>query len=208
MTDRDAPPMTDTVPPARRDHVVAQLGAAWAAEAIDEREMERRMAAAFAARDPAELERLIADLPAASAVVPATHPPVAPHVSRAVERAQLRRVVLGSVEERVRGVVPPRQEFGTRLGNFELDFTQADFTSEVTEIVVDVVLGNIELTLPGDLNIELRIGSVLSSVEFHDQRSMVPRSGRTVRVSGNCFLGNVEVTAATESFDFDRRVST
>ena len=64
-----------------------------------------------------------------------------------------------------------------------------------------LVLGNIELTFPGDLNIELRIGSVLSSVEFHDQRSMVPRSGRTVRVTGSCFLGNVEVTAATESFD-------
>jgi hypothetical protein len=195
VTENEHLAATDTVAPARRDQVVAQLGAAWAAETIDEPEMERRMAAAFAAREPADLERLVADLPEPAAVVPVVHAPVTHHASNAMQPSQLRRVVLGSVEERVTGVVPARLELGARLGNFELDFSQADFANDVTEIVVDVVLGNIELRLPADLIVEIRIDNVLASVEFHDERSMVPRSGRTVRVTGSCWLGNVEVTA-------------
>jgi Domain of unknown function (DUF1707)/Cell wall-active antibiotics response 4TMS YvqF len=197
VTENEHLAATDTVAPARRDQVVAQLGAAWAAETIDEPEMERRMAAAFAAREPADLERLVADLPAAAAVAAVVRAPVAHphHASNAMQPSQLRRVVLGSVEERVTGVVPARLELGARLGNFELDFSQADFANDVTEIVVDVVLGNIELRLPADLIVEIRVDSVLASVEFHDERSMAPRSGRTVRVTGSCWLGNVEVTA-------------
>ena len=174
---------------------MAQLGAAWAAEAIDEPEMERRMSLAFAARESADLERLVADLPNASTRVSAGRAPVANSEAHNVQIAQLRRVVLGSVDERVRGTVPALMEFGVRLGNFELDFTEAVFTSELTEIVVDVILGNIEIRLPGDVSVESRVDGVLSSVEFHDRRSMVPMSGRTVRVTGSCWLGNVEVTA-------------
>lgn len=195
VTEHEQLPATDALTPARRDQVAAQLGAAWASDAIDEPELERRMAAVFAAREPADLDRLVADLPVPAAVVPASRAPVAPQASNSVQPSQLRRVVLGSVEERVRGVVPARLELGARLGNFELDFSQAEFASEVTEIVVDVVLGNIELRLPADLIVEIRVNSVMSSVEFHDERSMVPRSGRTVLVTGNCWLGNVEVTA-------------
>ena len=188
--------MTNAPVNARRDQIVAQLGAAWAAECIDKPEMERRMALAFAARESADLERLVADLPVAGAMIPTAHGgPIVEPASRGAQLASLRRVFLGSVDERVRGTVPARVEFGVRLGNFELDFTDAIFTSDVTEIVVDVVLGNLEIRLPGDVMIESRVDGVLSSVEFHDQRVTVPTSGRTVRLTGNCWLGNVEVTA-------------
>ena len=190
------PPMTDAPLPARRDQIVAQLGAAWAAESIDEAEMERRMALAFAARESVDLERLVADLPVVGALMPiAPGGPIAEPAPRGTQLAALRRVILGSVDERVRGTVPARVEFGVRLGNFELDFTEAIFTSDVTEIVVDVVLGNLEIRLPGDVMVESRVDGVLSSVEFHDQRVTVPTSGQTVRLTGSCWLGNVEVTA-------------
>ena len=189
--------MTDAPSPARRDQIVAQLGAAWAAESIDEPEMERRMALAFAARESADLEHLVADLPQSGALVPIAHAgPIAGPSPRGAQLAALRRVVLGSVDERVRGTVPARVEFGVRLGNFELDFTEAVFISDITEIVVDVVLGNIEIRLPGDVIVESRVDGVLSSVEFHDQRVTAPTSGKTVRVTGSCWLGSVEVTSA------------
>lgn len=186
--------MSDTPIDARRDAVVAQLGAAWAAESIGEQEMERRMAAAFAAREPGDLERLVADLPAPSALLPmdwsATRGPVAP---RGPQMAALRRVILGSVDDRVRGIVPPRVELGVRLGSVELDLTEAIFASEVTEIVVDVVLGNIELTLPEDVAIESDVHGVLSSVENKFGDWAVSSGQRLVRMTGRCLLGNVEV---------------
>ena len=62
------PPLSDAPLTSRRDEIVAHLGAAWAAEAIGEQEMERRMSAAFAARERTDLERLVADLPAPPAL--------------------------------------------------------------------------------------------------------------------------------------------
>lgn len=196
---RDAnlfPLMTDAPITARRDAIVAQLGAAWAADAIDEAEMERRMSAAFAAREPADLERLIADLPAPSALVPLSGGAANTIAPRGPQLAPLRRVLLSSVEERVRSVVPARVEFGVRLGSVEMDFTEAIFAHAVTEIVVDVVLSNLELTFPADVAIESDVHGVLANVEQKDLYSRNPPSGRTVRVTGRAFLGNVEIRVA------------
>lgn len=188
--------MTDVPITARRDEVVAQLGAAWAAEAIGEQEMERRMAAAFAAREPGDLERLVADLPAPSALIPARGIVQSAVAPRGPQLVPLRRVLLSSVEERVRTVVPARIEFGVRLGSIEMDFTEAIFANAVTEIVLDVVLSSCELTFPPDVAIESDVHGVLSNVEQKDLYPSGPPSGRTVRLTGRALLGNVEIKVA------------
>lgn len=187
--------MTNAPIDARREQIVAQLGAAWAAEAIGEEEMERRMSAAFAAREPADLELLVADLPAPQAMVPMsdTARAVAP---RGPQLAPLRRVLFSSVEERVRSVVPANVEFGSRFGSIEMDFTEAVFANDVTVIVVDVVFGNVELTFPADVAIECDMHGIFSSVEMKEPVVPAVQSGRTVRVVGRALFGNVEIRVA------------
>ena len=177
---------------AQQDAVASRLGAAWAADLIDEAEFERRVTAVYAARESAALELLVHDLPtpAAPALVADTRPG-----SNAVLRP-LRRIVLGSIQERVRGVVPPRVEFGVRLGALELDLTQATFLGQHTEIVLDVVLGNVELCLPHDMIVESQVDGMLSSVEYHDGPHVVSDAARTVRITGRCVLGSVEIRSA------------
>ncbi len=187
------PPLSDAPLTPRRDEIVAHLGAAWAAEAIGEQEMERRMSAAFAARERADLERLVADLPAPHALVPVS--PAARTVApRGPQLTPLRRVLLSSVDERVRGTVPPRLEFGARFGSIEMDFTEAVFTSAVTEIVVDAVFSNVELTFAAGTMIECDVHGALSNVEVKDRERYAPPNGQTVRIRGSAWFGNVEVT--------------
>jgi Domain of unknown function (DUF1707)/Cell wall-active antibiotics response 4TMS YvqF len=187
--------MTDAIA-ARRDAIVAQLGAAWAAESIDEAEMERRMSAAFAAREPAELERLVADLPAPSALVPLSDGADNAIMSRGPQLPALRRVVFSSVDERVRSVVPAHLEYGSRFGSIEMDFTDAVFANAVTEIVVDVVFGSVEFTFPADVAIESDVHGIFSSVEIKEPAVRAASSGRTVRISGRALFGSVEIRVA------------
>jgi hypothetical protein len=195
--------MSDDQPlAARRDEIVAQLGAAWAAESIQEQEMELRMAAAFAARERADLDRLVADLPAPHAVVPVS-PAAAPNTvpPRGPQLSALRRVLLSSVEERVRTVVPAKVEFGARFGSVVMDFTQAIFANDVTEIVVDVMFSNLELTFPPDVAIESDVHGVLSNVEQNDVNATLAASGRMVRIRGRALFGNVEIRSAHAGVD-------
>jgi Domain of unknown function (DUF1707)/Cell wall-active antibiotics response 4TMS YvqF len=184
--------MTNPPIDARREQVVAQLGAAWAAESIGEQEMERRMSAAFAAREPADLERLVADLPAAHAVVPMADSARAV-LPRGPQLAPLRRVVFSSVDERVRSEVPAQVEFGSRFGSIEMDFSEAVFANDVTVIVVDAVFGNIELTFPADVAIECDVHGIFSSVEMKEPVVRSVQSGKTVRVVGRALFGSVEL---------------
>lgn len=181
--------MTDLPITTRRDAVVERLGSAWAEDMIDEAEFERRVSAAFAARESGDLDRLVADLPTRAPLVPRPAPPAPWYAPPTL----LRRVVLSSIEERVHELMPPAVEYGVRLGSIELDFRQAVFNDGVTEILLDVVLGNVEFVLPPDVSVEMRVDGMLSSVEYHNRSRLTQPTHRIVRFTGRCVLGSVEV---------------
>lgn len=183
--------MSDFPIVSRRDAIVTRLGNAWAEELIDEMEFDRRVSAAFAANDAAELERLVADLPQRDAVAPR---PAAPAVSPFQQPALRRRVVLSSIDERVHDVMPPLVEYGIRVASMELDFRDAVFNDGVTEIIVDVLLGNVNFTMPSDVTVEMRVSGLLSSVEYRNRSRLTQPAHRIVRITGKCVLGTVEVS--------------
>ena len=183
--------MSDFPIVSRRDAIVTRLGNAWAEEHIDEMEFDRRVSAAFAANDAAELERLVADLPQRDAVTPR---PAAPAVSPFQQPALRRRVVLSSIDERVHDVMPPLVEYGIRVASMELDFRDAVFSDGVTEIIVDVLLGNVNFTMPSDVTVEMRVSGLLSSVEYRNSSRLMQPADRIVRITGKCVLGTVEVS--------------
>ncbi len=183
--------MTDHPNVGRRDAIVAQLGKAWADDVIDEAEFERRVSAAFEARESGALERLVSDLPQRMAVVPQ---PAARSVMPPPQPLQRRRVMLSSIDERVHDVMPPVVEYGVRLGSLELDFREATFGDGVTEIVLDVKFGSVELTMPSDVSVEMRVDGLLSTVEYKNRSRLTQPTHRVVRVTGRCVLGNVQVS--------------
>ncbi len=183
--------MSDFPITSRRDAIVTRLGNAWAEEVIDEAEFDRRVSAAFAANDAVDLERLVADLPQQATVAPR---PAAPAVTPYQQPAMLRRVMLSSVDERVHDLMPPLVEYGVRVASLELDFRDAGFNDGVTEIIVDVLLGNVNLTMPPDVTVEMRVDGVLASVEYKNRSRLTQPAHRIVRITGKCVLGTVNVS--------------
>ena len=182
--------MSDFPITSLRDAVITQLGNAWAEETIDEVEFERRVSVAVTARDAWELERVVADLPRRAPAAPiAAATAVAPYQ----QPAMLRRVVLSSVDERVHDLMPPLVEYGVRVGSMKLDFRDAVFNDGVTEISVDVLLGNVEFTMPPDVTVEMRVDGLLSSVDYKNRSRLAQPAHRIVRITGKCVLGTVEV---------------
>lgn len=183
--------MTDLPIDDYRERIVRHLGSAWANDVIDEAEFDRRVMAAFDTRDRLGLERLVADLPANGVVVPL---PLERSAVAAMQPAQRRRVMLSSIDERVHDVMPALVEYGVRLGSLELDFREATFGDGVTEILLDVKFGSVELTMPSDVTVEMRVDGLLSSVEYKNRSRLTQPAHRIVRVTGRCVLGSVEVS--------------
>ena len=181
--------MSETDISTRRDQVVVLLGDAWAADVIGEQEFDRRVQAAFDAREPAALDHLVSDLPQGSALVASDGAGSAPLASALA----FRRVALGSVDEHVRGVVPTRMEFGVRLGSLELDFTRAIFQPGVTELVIDTIMGSIEIVLPANVALDSHVNSILSAYEYKGQPRVHAGDVSVVRLTGRALLSSVEI---------------
>lgn len=187
---RAVAPLSPAVAPptaAARDQVVELLTRHFANDGIPLDEFERRTAAVFTARSTDELHALVADVPGASS---GRLPVVVPEHGRV-------SAVLSNAEQHSTMVVPRYLEVVAILGNAELDLRDATFGDGVTVIEVRSILGNVEITLPHDVRIEMAGSSLLGSFASHGGPGVgdgAPR--RVVRLTGRAVLGNVEVTGA------------
>lgn len=108
--------------------------------------------------------------------------------------------------------IPRHLTVRTMLGNTELDFRHTKFEPGITEVNVKCLLGNVEITVPDGVRVELLCSSVLANVatgagddlvdsvgdllDANSGQSVVPSgsSGVSVlRVTGRAMLANVEV---------------
>ena len=173
---------------AAREQMVARLGESFARDALTLEEYERRLSLVYEAATPDSLAAIVADLPAASTVL-------------VPQAAAPRRIValLSSVVRGGPGAVPGELSVRSWLGNVEMDLRDATFPEGVTEIRLDVVLGNVEIDLPRHVRVEDESSTILASFENRRGRTAEPgaavESGSVVRFSGKVVLGNVEVRA-------------
>ena len=188
----DPPTMAPPVSPAARERVIALLTERYAQDHLSLDEFERRAAAAYAARTPADLGALTADL--GDGPVPAT---------RASLPAMNIGVVLGNI---VRGMhaVPRRLDIRTVLGNVELDLTHASFAPGVTEISLHAFMGNIEIQLPPQVGVEDYVSAVLGSFEYrrHPRASSWIEGSRVasvVRFTGRVTMSSAEVVIRNDA---------
>lgn len=169
----------------RREEAAALLARGFAEDALTLEEFEDRVAMVWRASTEEELGALVADLPAPirAPAVPATGA-LAPAPSRI-------RVVLGNHERGGAMELPQRLDLRVVAGNAELDFRHATFPHPVTEIAIDAIFGNVEITVPAGMTVENHGIGLLGSFECRPPGGSARRG--SIRITGRSVLSAVTI---------------
>lgn len=154
-------------------------------------EFDHRMAAAMAARTRGDLDVLVAD-------IAVTHPgPAGPAAGELVMAPRQDLVLhdnMGDISRRGRWVAPAVIKVNSGLGQVMLDFSQAQLTSSVTTIMVNVGMGDLRIVIPEDASIDLNevyctVGTVKDRTERFERAVNAPH----FVVRGTITTGDVKV---------------
>lgn len=159
----------------RRLHNAVALGL------IDIGEFEERSARVSIARQPAELEDLVADLPGPGAIA-----------TSAADRLELRGW-LGSLRRHGEWTVPTRLALVRRVGSVHLDLTDARFAGPVVVIELDMIRGSVDIRLPAGASASVDEVTVYGG-SARDRRKNPPAEGRPhVVITGRVVMGSVDI---------------
>lgn len=184
-----------------RERVVDLLQAGFANDHLSIEEFERRVAVAYQAKTPADLDTLVADL--APAVVAPDVPP------------RTRITALFSNNERNGFMaIPHYLEVVSILGNVELDLSDATFAPGLTVIAVSAVLGNVEITVPFGVRVECAGDAFFGNFDYKaaDIVGYPTDAERVVRITGHSVFASVQIGAQPsrtlrQSHDAPRRLT-
>jgi len=179
--------------PTEREAAIQTLSAAFAADHITAEEFERRATAVYEATTPRALAAVTADLP---------NPTESGVESPAKAMSSQISTFLSTVERGGSLAVPSALTLRSVLGNIELDLRNARFVEGLTEIKVRCFVGNVDIILPEDVEVECHLPVFLANfahVTSGHQPGSRPAPRRVVRITGRAILGNVEITDAPRS---------
>ncbi|MEU3019632.1 MULTISPECIES: DUF1707 domain-containing protein [unclassified Nocardiopsis] len=177
--DRNQLRISDT----ERDQVAEILREAAGEGRLDLDELDERLGAVYAAKTYADIQPIVADLPAGAGsfgAAPASAPSpggLAPRTPGPLSGGGQALVLTGQGDSVVRKgewTVPQRVEVNVRFGEAKLDFRQARLTSRVTEVWVDVSWGSGDLIIPDGATAEVNV----EATWFGSQRSDVDSIAR------------------------------
>jgi hypothetical protein len=182
MTDGPTPSPLVRASDADREAVVGRLERALSEGRISVDEFRQRTESAYAATTGAELDPLVADLPAEGT----------PRVEIVGSRAPNRLFsVFGDVELAGRTPVPRR--VGTVLGDVRIDLRDLRTDAEVVELNLSTVLGDIDVIVSEGVDAELHGWTVLGNRTT--DLAPVPRLTGTPRVvvRAHAVLGDLKI---------------
>ena len=166
---------------ADRSGTLRRLHNAVALGLIDIGEFEERAIQVSTARQPAELEALVVDLPGPGAIA-----------SSATDRLELRGW-MGSLRRSGEWTVPTRLALVRRVGSVDLDLTHARFAGPVVVIELDMVRGSLNLRLPDGASASVDDVTVYGG-SARDRRRDPPADGRPhVVITGRVVMGSVNI---------------
>ncbi len=172
-----------------RDAVVQRVQDAFAEGRLDDTEFDERTRAALTARTHAELEVLVADLPAQTA-----EPSAAPAVPG---RGPGRFVIAlkSSVRRAGRWRVPERYTTVYKGGGW-LDLRAAELSGPVTTFVTVAYKSRVTILVPPSVRVEMTgFGVTQGRDDAEDPGYRLPTDAPVIQVRGIAYKGTVEIAA-------------
>jgi hypothetical protein len=171
-----------------RDAVVQRVQDAFAEGRLDDAEFDQRTRAALTARTHAELDTLLADLPAAPG--PAAG---APAVSgRGPGKFAI--ALKSSVRRAGRWRVPERYTTVVYKGGGWLDLRAAELSGPVTTFLAVAYKSRVTILVPPSVRVEMTGFGVTQGAEEEDPGYQLPADAPVIQVRGVAYKGAVEIT--------------
>lgn len=168
-----------------RDAVVQRVQDAFAEGRLDDAEFDERSRAALIARTHADLDALLADLPAA---------PSAPGPAPAIPGPGRFAVALkSSVRRAGRWRVPERYTTVVYKGSCWLDLRAAELSGPVTTFLAVAYKSRVTILVPPNVRVEMTGLGVTQDVHDEDPGYRLPADAPVIHVRGMAYKGTVEI---------------
>jgi Domain of unknown function (DUF1707) len=168
-----------------RDAVVQRVQDAFAEGRLDDAEFDERSRAALTARTHADLDALLADLPAA---------PSAPGPAPALPGPGRFAVALkSSVRRAGRWRVPERYTTVVYKGGGWLDLRAAELSGPVTTFLAVAYKSRVTILVPPNVRVEMTGLGVTQDVHDEDPGYRLPADAPVIHVRGIAYKGTVEI---------------
>ncbi|MFG2624825.1 DUF1707 domain-containing protein [Streptomyces sp. NPDC048473] len=187
---------------AERERIAETLREAVAEGRLEMEEFEQRLEAAYKARTHGELEPLVRDLPApGAAVAPLGAAPVpAGSAVRWADRIGKPATsggafaFWGGFGRRGNWTVGRRFTAFAMWGGGEIDLREANFEDREVVIRCFAIMGGMQVTVPPELNVEVRGIGIMGGFGEHSKDEGVPSpDSPRVRITGLALMGGVGV---------------
>jgi len=167
--------------------VVQRVQDAFAEGRLDDAEFDERSRAALTARTHADLDALLADLPAA---------PAAPGPAPALPGPGRFAVALkSSVRRAGRWRVPERYTTVVYKGGGWLDLRAAELSGPVTTFLAVAYKSRVTILVPPNVRVEMTGLGVTQDVHDEDPGYRLPADAPVIHVRGIAYKGTVEIAA-------------
>ena len=168
--------------------MVARVQDAFAEGRLDDTEFDERTRAALTARTHADLDALLADLPAATAA-PGTAPAVP---GRGPGRFAV--ALKSSVRRAGRWRVPERYTTVVYKGGGWLDLRAAELSGPVTTFVAVAYKSRVTILVPPGLRVEMTGFGVTQGADEEDPGYRLAADAPVIHVRGVAYKGTVEIS--------------
>ncbi len=179
-----------------RERAIAALSDAFANDALDVEEFERRVTRAHTSESAEEIAALVTDLPAATtALAPAAVAlaPAAPEGGGAEPETVY--AIFGGVDRRGTWTVPRRWRVVATFGGALLDLREARFPTGVIDLEVRAVFGGVQIIVPPGLAVEVQGTAIMGGFQNVNRAPAHPDpDAPLLRIRGLAFMGGVDIT--------------
>ena len=181
-----------------RERIIAELSDAFAKGDLEIEDFERRLTIAHRTDSLAALEQLVRDVRPAEPQAATAVAPVLPVVSLAAivpPRAEESAFsIMGSIVRSGQWTPPRVLRVLVIMGAVELDFREASLAPGMSEVIVNTVMGSVDIVVPPSLAVEMHGSAIMGSFEFTQRTPVLPDPDKPVlRVHGVSFMGAVTI---------------
>jgi hypothetical protein len=178
-----------------RDRAIAALSDAFAHDALDVDEFERRVTIAHTSESPNEIQALLADLPAATDAIARVPVALAPSDLNDDPAPQTLYAILGGTDRRGAWNVPRRLRLVALMGGAVLDLREARFPPGVVDVEVKAFWGGVQIIVPPGLAVEVHGTAIMGGFQNVNRAPAHPDpDAPLLRVHGIVVMGGVDIT--------------